>query len=235
MATTRETASSPGVFEYARARLRYAEPREIPRLMVRFARQGIQRRVWDRLEQRVYVITDEEVSRVPRAHGFRRDCWADLECYQRSGFHDQVSKEEFLRTAAERLRNGHHSYTLVEDGTLLHYGWLGDRQTRAPDHKVGLVFLPPSGSAVVWDNYSHPRGRGRGLMQQMLRQSLHDAVTLAGARRIYGYVFSHNLPSARSCEKIGLRHAGSLVREVRFGRIRRYAVAHEQPFEVVPL
>ena len=66
----------------------------------------------------------------------------------------------------------------------------------------------------------------------MLYDSLHDAVELAHAKRIYGYVFSHNLASARSCEKVGFQHAGSLVREVRLGRVRRYAVPHQQPFEV---
>jgi RimJ/RimL family protein N-acetyltransferase len=112
---------------------------------------------------------------------------------------------------------------------------MGERQTASPDRKIGLTFVPPPDSAVVWDNYSHPRARGRGLMKQMLYQALHDAVDIARARRVYGYVFSYNLPSARSCEKVGFKYAGSLVREVRLGRVRRYAIPNEQPFEVRPL
>jgi len=225
-----------GLFGYARARLAYAEPREVPRLVVKFVRTEIQSRLWDRLEQRVYVCSAEHVRTLPNPGQFRRDCLADFQCYQRGGFHNQLEKEEFLRVAEDRLRSGHHSYTLVEDGVLLHYGWLTDRQTLAPDQKVGLAFVPPPESAVVWDNFSHPRARGRGLMQQMLCQSLHDAVELAHAERVYGYVFSDNAASARSCEKVGFQHAGSLVREVRFGRVRRYGVAHaQQPFEVRPI
>jgi RimJ/RimL family protein N-acetyltransferase len=225
---------------YARERLQYADRRELPRLLVKFVADGLGSRIWKRTELRVYVCSAERARAMPKVTRFRRDCWHDLECYERSAFHDQLGKDEFLRVAERRLQTRQHVYTLAEGGALLHYAWLAERQDFAPDAnipdvKLGLAFLPPEGSALVWDFFTHPHARGRGLMQQSLCQSVRDAVELAGAQRVYGYVFSHNLASARAVEKVGFQHAGSLFRDVRLGRVRRYAVPRMEPFEVRPL
>jgi hypothetical protein len=83
------------------------------------------------------------------------------------------------------MQSKQHVYTLVEGGVLVHYAWLAERQDFAPDAKIGLAFLPPEGSALVWDFFTHPRARGRELMQQSLCQSVRDAVELVGAQRVY--------------------------------------------------
>ena len=219
-----------GPMAYARERLSYARPAEIPRLLLRAVWLPLRDSIWSRTELRVYCFSAERIRALPDPRTLRIDSSEDLACYERTDFHGQMPKDEFLRTAQERLANGCHAYTFVENGRLLHYGWMQERQVEAKDPKVGITFYPQPGSALTWDHYTHPAARGRGLYRMSLCQSLHDAVERAGAKRVYAYVFGTNTASWRVAEKI-FRQEGTLVREVRLGKVTRYVVANVTPFD----
>lgn len=218
---------------YARERLRYAERREWPRLLVRGLLLGPTRRVWSRTELRFYVFNADALRALPNPRRFHRDDRDDLQRYERLSFHDQMPKELFLSTSDERLRNGQHVYTLVEDGVLLHYLWMAERYTFSPDPKTGLAFLPPEGSSAVWNSFTHPRARRRGLFKQSLSQAVHDAVALAGAKRVYGTAVAENIASRRAMESVGFLYAGSLIRDMRLGRVARYGTPSTFPVRLL--
>jgi RimJ/RimL family protein N-acetyltransferase len=189
-------------------------------------------RLWVRRELCIYVCPAERVRELPNPRRLRRDHFEDLRSCAGWSYED-MTRDEYLQHVDERRRTGaHHLYSLVEDGVLVHYGWITSRQERAPDAAIGLLFVPPPESAALWDYYTHPSARGRGLYTDSLRQCLHDAVEIDGARQVYIYVYADNAISRRAIEKAGFEYQGSLVMERRLWKIRRYATFAARPFDV---
>lgn len=188
----------------------------------RRAARGARARAWKRSELRVYGLDLARIDGLPNPGLMTRDRFADLECYEQAD-RRQFTRDELLAAARERMGQGHHLYTRVEDGVLVHYGWLIDRQERGEDAALGLVFFPPPHSAALYDYFTHPRARGRGLYRDALFQILHDARDLAGAERAYIYVYDDNPASWRVVERVGFQHEGSLVKERRLFSVKRYA------------
>ncbi|HVL69615.1 MAG TPA: GNAT family N-acetyltransferase [Vicinamibacterales bacterium] len=202
------------------------------RLPLRRVAGALKRRLWLRRELRIYACTAEQVRHLPRASHCSRDRWDDLRhCEQWS--YEHLTREEYLAVTEDRRRaGGHHLYSLVEDGVLVHYGWVTYPQERAPDAALGLEFVPPPRSAALWDYFTHPKARGRGLYLRTLWQCLHDAVEVDGAAHAFIYVYADNVVSRRVIEKAGFEYVGSLVLERRFFRTRRYAISAGAPLEV---
>ena len=169
------------------------------------------------------MCSADQVRALPNPRHCRRDHWEDLDRLERWSYEDQ-DRDTYLRTLASRRAAGsHHLYSLVEHGTLVHYGWLTYPQERAPDAALGLEFRPPAGSAALWDYFTHPDARGRGLYRNTLWQCVHDAVDIDGARQVFIYVYADNAVSRRVIERAGFAYQGSLVLERRFFRTQRYA------------
>jgi len=190
---------------------------------------AVKRRVWYERELRVYRYPLDESPRVPRPTIFRRDCLDDLRFYERSS-KEQHPAAAYRTMAGERMAQGFHLYTFVEDDRLLHYAWLIERQTRGEDGWVDQVYFPPPGTAVCFDHFTHPAARGRGLYFQALCLLLHEARDLAGARQAYVTVFGSNRPSRHVIEKVGFQHEGSLFKQRRLLWSTRYAVSAGGPF-----
>ena len=186
-------------------------------------------RLWYRRELRVYRYPLDDVPPLPRPTIFRRNCLDDLRFYERSS-KEQQHAEAYRRMAVERMTQGFHLYTFVEDGRLLHYGWLIERQTRGEDAWVEQVYFPPPETAVLFDHFTHPLARGRGLYFQALCRLLHDARELTRARQAFVTVFGSNSRSRHVIEKVGFQYEGSLFKERRLFRSRRYAVAAGREF-----
>src|SRR5262245_3252359 len=129
----------------------------IPRVL-----NGVRNRLWYCRELRVYRYPLEERPQLPLPTIFRRNCLDDLRYYQRSS-RGQRAPNASRRMADERMAQGFHLYTFVESGRLLHYCWLIERQTRGEDGWVEQVYFPPSETAVLFDHFTHPLARGRGL------------------------------------------------------------------------
>jgi hypothetical protein len=181
-------------------------------------------RLWYRRELRIYRYPLDDAPPVPCPTMFRRNCVDDLRYYERSS-HAQHPPDTYRTMAVERMAQGFHLYTFVESHRLLHYGWLIERQTRGEDGWVDQVYFPPPKTAVLFDHFTHPLARGRGLYYQALCRLLHDARSIARARQAYVTVFGSNAPSRHVIEKVGFHHAGSLFKERRLLWSSRYAVS----------
>jgi GNAT superfamily N-acetyltransferase len=133
------------------------------------------------------------------------------------------SRQGFLSTALTRIENGLHVYTCTENGRLVHYGWLIERQERSFVSEVRQEYVLPPNSASLFDFYTFPRARGRGLYTLCLRTMLRDAARIPGTEKIIIAVLADNGPSRHVIEKVGFVYECSLFEEVRFGRARRWA------------
>jgi RimJ/RimL family protein N-acetyltransferase len=202
-------------------------PSRIRRLL-----RAAERQLRERRQLLIYCCTAEDVRRLPYSSPCRRDAWDDLDYLDAWSYEDHTRDQYLAILRARRAEGTHHLYSAVEDRTLIHYGWLTCPQLRAPDAALGLEFVPPAGSAALWDYFTHPKARGRGLYLESLRQCLHDAIDVDRARHVFIYVYADNTISKHVIEKAGFTYRGSLVRETILGRTRRYATFVDEPLDV---
>jgi len=196
------------------------EKRPLPSLLWRAARK----RLWYRCEKRIYVYDAHRIHSLPDSKTLRRDQVEDLRYYERTASW-QLSPEEYRAAARVRLAQGEHLYTLVEQERLLHYAWLQPCHTRGEDAAVGQAFFPPRDSSSLYDHYTHPLARGRGLFYHALCQLLHDVPILAKTKQAYIYVYADNGPSRHVIEKVGFSYVGSLIEDRRLFSARRHAIS----------
>ncbi|HEU4683057.1 MAG TPA: GNAT family N-acetyltransferase [Nitrospira sp.] len=211
------------------ARVREANGR-FPSLLWRAARN----RLWYRREKRIYAYEADRIGRLPAPRLLRRDQVDDLRFYERT-VSWQSPPDTYRQEARARLNKGEHLYTLVEQERLVHYAWLQPNHVRGEDVAVGQVFFPPPGSAALYDHYTHPEARGRGLYAQAICQLLHDALALGKAKQAYIYVYADNGPSRHVIEKLGFRYVGSLIQERRLFAVRCFPVPAGGTFRTAPL
>ncbi|HEX4947829.1 MAG TPA: GNAT family N-acetyltransferase [Blastocatellia bacterium] len=190
-------------------KLRRVKPSSLPKKLLK--------KVWNRTEFRVYVYAPEDVRKLPRPQVMSRDSLPALLAFEPMAEHQ--TRQGFLARALHQLETEQHCYTLVENDCLVHYGWLGLRQQRAKLSEVGQEFIyEEPENAVLYDFFTHPQARGRGLYQQALYQILHDAAAVPGIRKIYIMVLADNGPSRHVIEKVGFTYQGSLFRQKRWGK-----------------
>lgn len=175
----------------------------------------LQRRIWSTSEMRFYRIEAAQVQKPPAATA-RRDSLHDLLCYEPAERNDR-SKQSFLSDVMNRIGAGVHSYTVVRDNRLVHYGWLTERSAQSFITEVQHPYQYPPNSAVMWDFYTHPAYRGKGLYAQSLKQIMGDAAAKAGIDFIYIAVLADNFASRKAIERAGFTYHESIVRKVRFG------------------
>lgn len=149
----------------------------------------------------------------------RRDHIPDLLTY-RSGGPLGLSRQEFLRLSLQRLEAGSHVYTYVEQGKLFHVAWLNENQPSSLFDGYQRVKLP-AGSAVLFDAFTDPAGRRRGLHGAAIRRRLTDARS-AGAAYAFCGVAADNVRSRRNCERVGFTRHSSWLTVTRFGRVSRW-------------
>jgi len=176
-------------------------------------------RCWSLREFRVYGLSASEVPKAEHGQGLRRDAIDDLVLYRPFSPRD-VSLNDFLAEALRRLEQRGHVYTFAADGVLLHYSWLEERTERAGSD-FGHDFRLPGPAAVLWNDYTWPGARGRGLQTQSIHRRLRDAAD-AGETRMFISARADNAISRHNIEKVGFRHWASGWAEYRFGRVKRW-------------
>jgi CelD/BcsL family acetyltransferase involved in cellulose biosynthesis/GNAT superfamily N-acetyltransferase len=175
--------------------------------------------VFWREQLRVYALPAPKVAAQNVAPVTRRDAFADLLAYEQ--LPDLYTRQEFLSRALSRIQHGHHVYTRLEQGRLVHCGWLAENQERAVLSEVGQSLTLPSRSAVLYDFHTHPAARGRGLYQATLRQMLHETVANGETDSIFIWVQAKNASSRHVIEKAGFEYRGSVFQTMTLGHVRR--------------
>lgn len=132
-------------------------------------------------------------------------------------------RQRFLSAALARLRKGVRSYTCAENGRLLHYGWLIPRQEVSFVSEVGHEYAFPPNCSCLFDFYTFPEARGRGLYYRTLRRMLADAAKIPGTEKVFITVLADNGPSRHVIEKVGFDYECSLFERIRFGQAARWS------------
>ena len=129
-----------------------------------------------------------------------RDRLKDLLAFERA--EPWQNRRDFLSTALRHVESGHHSYTRVDGGRLVHWGWLIEHPEEALSSDLVRGRRSPDGSAVIVDCYTHPEARGKGLFQASVRQMLRDARAIPGCKHVYASVPSKAHQASYSLEKL---------------------------------
>lgn len=190
------------------------------RRTVRSLLRDLKNRIYSTTETRIYACHKAAIgAKSLKSHPIRKDHWADLEKFdQHSGW---VTRAKFLAEAESRLLAGEHVYTIVENGCLLHYGWLVvPAETRYILEADQIVHFPPD-SAYAYDFFTHPNARNQGLYQSSLWHILRHVTRTTELRDLYIAVGSHG-PSRYVVEKLGFRYCRSLFVKWRWGRAKRW-------------
>ncbi len=178
----------------------------------------VKRSVWDRIEYRIYRFPVAEVAEAsPEQVGSINEL-SHITRYDASVAWS--TRMDFLADAAQRLSHGGIVYSVCDEDTLVHYGWLSSERSASFFTEVGSRYEYPEPGAVLYDFFTHPLSRGRKFYQKTLTQMLHDVATRESPPTwVYISVLADNGPSRHVIEKLGFRYIESIVRTTRFTRV----------------
>lgn len=129
---------------------------------------------------------------------------------------------------AERLAAGYRAWALAAsapDGALGTVAWVARERGWLAFLALPLPLAP--GETYVFDTYTSPALRGRGLQPALLAAVL-AAAQRSGATRASAAIEPHNRPSVRAFERLGFRRVGTLA-SFGIGRLRRVVRRGEVP------
>jgi RimJ/RimL family protein N-acetyltransferase len=157
-------------------------------------------------ELKIYRLELKNVPEIQDRPPVSRDRLADLLSFQPQEFWH--TRQGFLAKSLKNMESGHHFYTRIENGRLLHLTWLVEKQEAQVFPETDHAFQFPPGSAVVYGSHTDPGSRGRGLCQSTLRQILHDVAKIPGVNFLFAAVPAHNKPAIHAMEKTGFAYLG---------------------------
>ena len=160
------------------------------------------------------VLLARGADREPSDHddglGFRPASSADGELYARDIGTD--SKRSFRA----RLSAATACYVVESGGRLLHSTWV--TSSGAWTRELRAYLRPPPGDAYVYESYTHPEARGRGLYPYVLRRIASHAAE-RGVATLWVAVEADNPASLRAVSKAGFRPVSKLQYGRRWGRV----------------
>jgi RimJ/RimL family protein N-acetyltransferase len=127
-----------------------------------------------------------------------------------------LTRQDMMREAIRRIERGEHCYTAVDKGLLLQYGWVQMHPTVMHITEVGIDVHPPPNTMAMYDFYTDPRARGRGLYKRALRKVMNRAFA-SGIEQIMGGAVQPNRISHQA-----IQHATGFPPERRLVRLRRF-------------
>jgi RimJ/RimL family protein N-acetyltransferase len=206
----------PAQLRNAMAKLRRLRPQTLARRIAGW--------VSERRELRIYRLAVGEVGERrhdPRVRANMIDALLGFEPGE-----PWQTRQGYLSSALARLEAGERAYTIAaEDGRLAHSGWLVPRQLQSRMSEVEQTLQLPPNSACLYDFYTDPASRGRGLYGATLDHMLADSFADPSLEYVYISVLADNLASRKVIERAGFQYQGSLHWQCSMGRVRKFADA----------
>ncbi|MCG3135666.1 MAG: hypothetical protein HMLKMBBP_03393 [Planctomycetes bacterium] len=147
-------------------------------------------------------------------------------------FDRNLTREAFVSAALARLGEGHTVLTCVQDGRLAAAGWIAPDQRESVVTEVRERIPLPAGSATLYDFWTAPAFRGRGLHLAALRQALSIAGRIPGVTGVWMGVSRTSGPALRNTRRVGFPWFASLGMDVVLGKVAPRTgkkALHEQP------
>lgn len=121
------------------------------------------------------------------------------------------------RSFLERIGDATTRCFIVEDsGRIAHASWV--TTSGAWTREIGGYLCPPPGDAYVYESFTHPNARGKGMYPIALRGILEE-LHRDRVGRVWVGVDESNEPSRRAIGKAGFREGFRLAYGRRFGRL----------------
>lgn len=150
---------------------------------------------------------------------FKVNSEGDIFCFQQT--ERWLNRDSFIAEARRRISNAIRIYTITNNDIILHYGWLVSHQERDWFPYIQQYFDFPLKTAVLFNFYTHPTARGRGLYQRAMARMAHDAARIENAEHVFIAVESHNRSSRHAVEKVGFQSVAIPYLRQHFGRTTR--------------
>ena len=128
-----------------------------------------------------------------------------------------------------RLTENTRCFVVVHQGRFVHATWMTARA--AWTREIRRYLLPPAGDAYVYESFTHPSVRGRGVYPFALR-GIAAALSRRGLKRVWVAVEEHNPPSLKAVEKAGFAPVWEISYRRRLGALRLEAAPN--PPQPVP-
>ncbi len=116
------------------------------------------------------------------------------------------------------MENGLKHYGYVENGILITSAWATIHQKKAHLGDVKQDFLFPPKSCAIFEAYTHPNARRRGLYKACMSKMAEDLINLNGAQQVYGFVTPDNIGPVKVLSSLGFKHTRTLVYDRAFGK-----------------
>jgi RimJ/RimL family protein N-acetyltransferase len=128
--------------------------------------------------------------------------FADLETF--AARHPDLYDDAQMQFARQRYAAGHRIYALRIDGEVAQVSWLRVANEIAPTEVApkGRIVLEEV-TGIIYDCWTPPRFRGRGLYPRVLGAIVSDAH--ANGMDVWMYCYCDNTGSIRGIEKAGFR------------------------------
>ncbi|WP_127996427.1 GNAT family N-acetyltransferase [Piscinibacter defluvii] len=194
-------------------RLRRLRPLELVR--------RLRREVSERRELRIYRIEAEQAKALRRDPRVAVNAIDELVTFEPG--EPWQTRQGFLSAALSRIESGERAYTISVDGRLAHSGWLVARQELSRMSEVDQTLRLPADSATLYDFYTDPECRGRGLYGTTIDHMLVDAFADPSLKYAYICVLADNKPSRKVIERAGFQYLGSFHWHRWLGRQRKFA------------
>lgn len=135
------------------------------------------------------------------------------------------TKTAFLQSCSERLARGETLFSISVDKTLAHYGWLTCPARSIAIPEVDQTYELPAGAAYLYDFFTHPAFRQRGMYQASLQRILTE-LRSRDCTAAYIGVAPSNVPSCRAIEKQGFQPIATLGYRRIATNVRRWVQDH---------
>lgn len=120
-------------------------------------------------------------------------------------------------TFRSRITEDTRCFVVVHEGRFVHATWMTARA--AWTREIRRYLLPPAGDAYVYESFTHPSVRGRGVYPFALR-GIAAVLAGRGLKRVWVAVERHNPSSLRAVEKAGFAPVWEISYRRRIGTFR---------------
>jgi RimJ/RimL family protein N-acetyltransferase len=162
------------------------------------------------VELKGYAMSLPSPTVFERCQHVRMNSLADLLVYRPAP--GSPSRRSFLKECLDRIEAGETVFTIAHEGQLHHWGWLVEQQEVSSLTEVGIDLTLIHASATLYDFFTHPAARGRGLYKDSMRTMLAKLSGDGRTARVFIFVLADNVASIKAIEAVGFTHIGSLFR-----------------------
>lgn len=145
--------------------------------------------------------------------------WEDAKLFEQT--ERWLTKRAFIEETAIRRSQGLKLYTVLSGNRLAYYSWVVPHQRNAWFPAVGQHYEFPPGTDVIFNAYTHPIDRGKGIHKRALKRQVCDAANHPGTSSVFIAIDPNNMPAQLAVQTVGFEPYIYLWEKKNFGTLTR--------------